>query len=221
VPKKKYIKDAPGQPMPRQGKRGVHTRDELEREKDLEEVARLTRLGYSQSEIVVKLGGRICRQQVAYDLDMVRKRHLDSMIEDRRVMAMEALAGIRDIRMQAWEAWERSQQDAESLIDESKTVDGMTTSKQVHRKSGQCGNPEFLRIWFDTWDREIKLLGLDEAVKIDITSEGNRINWHEMTRPMVIQVDPIEEIIRQEREQGLISMREDMESAQDTGDDNG
>lgn len=206
--------------IPRPKKDKIH-RDPLQREADLQEVAKLTRLGYNQAEIVVKLDGRVCHQQVSYDLETIRKRHLDSIIDDRRVLALEALEVIRLVRKEAYLAWMKSQEDEETLVDESQTGNRGASSRQTHKKKGQVGNPEFLKIIRDTVKDERELLGLDEAVKIDITSEGNRINWHELCQPQVIKVDPIEEIIRQEREQGLLGMKEEMESVQDNEGDNG
>lgn len=180
-------------------------RDHYEREADLEKVARLARLGYSNGEIVVEMDGKVGRRQIEKDLATIRQRHLDSMIADRRIMAMEALEGIRHVRKEAWLAWLRSQLDAEQVVDKSGANGGGNYSEQVHRKVGQVGNAEFLKLIHETIKRECELFGLDEPLKVDLTG-GMTINWFDMCKPTKITVDPIEEIIRQEREQGRITM---------------
>jgi hypothetical protein len=45
------------------------------------------------------------------------------------------------------------------------------------------------------------------------------INWHELTTPTIIKVDPLEEIIEQERQQGR-AMIQGTSSAQDKGSSN-
>jgi hypothetical protein len=175
-------------------------------EADLAETSRLSRMGFSISEIVTHFDGRVSIDAVTKDLKTIRQRHLDSMIEDRRVKALQALEGIRDVRRMAYLAWMRSQQDAERVIDKSKTTDGSSSSEQTHIRTGQTGNAEFLRILFDTWERECKLLGLDEAIKVDLSTDGNRINWYAMTEPTkyMEEEDPLEKIIREEQEKGRI-----------------
>jgi len=184
----------------------VNQRPHDQHEADLAETSRLSRMGFSPVEIVRQFDGRVSLAEVTRDLKTIRQRFLDSMIEDRRVMAMEARELIRDVRRMALQAWFKSQEDAERLVSKEKTTDNGTTSEQTHIKTGQTGNPEFLKIINDTIERECKLMGLDEAIKIDLTSDGQRINWFEMTEPSRFKdmEDELEKVIRMEREQGRI-----------------
>lgn len=202
------------------GTEEYHARGALEREQDLEKVARWHRLGFSHREIVEKLDGKISISQVSGDLTLIRRRCLESMIEDRRIMALETLEAIRLVRKEAYLAWLRSQEDSQEIRDKQGTTDAGSYSEQQHTKKGQVGNPVFLQIIRETLKDERDLMGLDEAIKVDITTNGNSINWHELTTPTVIKVDPIEQMIQEERDKGR-QMLESVGSAQSNEDEEG
>src|SRR5262245_27140041 len=92
------------------------TLNKTQREERLAEVARLHRQGMTQVEIAKALG--VSQPQIAYDLRVLRIRYQTTQIEDHGELVAEKLAQYRDIRREAWEAWERNKQDAGKVFDE-------------------------------------------------------------------------------------------------------
>jgi predicted transcriptional regulator len=79
-------------------------RTKTEREAALAVVAELDRQGYSQSAIAERLG---CSQPtVSYDLKTLRKRYQESQQANHHAATAEKLAQLRDLKVEAHEAWE-------------------------------------------------------------------------------------------------------------------
>ena len=77
----------------------------------------------------------------------------------------QELAKIDEVERQAWVAWERSQEDAES----TKVVETASDKRYEAQTKGQAGDPRFLDIVMKCVDRRCKILGVDAPVKQQVT----------------------------------------------------
>ena len=146
------------------------SRAELVRDRKL--IAALYLEGALQTEIGAQLG--IDQSTVSRDLATIRKAWIKSTLVDFNLARGRELAKIDYLELTYWEAWRLS-------LEESK-------SKTMNIRAGQDGKPaptgETIRTEEGRGDmralagvqwcisRRIKLLGLDEVVKIDMTSGG-------------------------------------------------
>lgn len=82
------------------------------------------------------------------------------------------LAKIDNLEREYWDAWERSQNDAETVIEEAF---GVKKSKTQNKRVGQVGNPAFLRGVEWCIERRARLLGLDAPTKAEVDNSGKVI----------------------------------------------
>jgi hypothetical protein len=90
------------------------------------------------------------------------------------------LSKVGRIESQAWEAWERSQRDAESVSTETATITIKTghghnsievpalSNKETRTYKGQVGDPRFLDTVLKCVVKRCELLGLDKPKKLDL-----------------------------------------------------
>jgi transcriptional regulator with XRE-family HTH domain len=116
---------------------------------DLREAAALYLRGLTQHEIAERLG--VSRQQVRYDLKVLRRRWQESALADFHAKKAAELAKADELERTYWEAWERSCQVRETSSQEKihqggagPAADGGRLKAGV-RKETRDGNPEFLR----------------------------------------------------------------------------
>jgi len=79
-----------------------------EREERRALIAILDRRGYSNKQIANKVG--VSLTQVVYDLAKINKRYIESQIKERELLIAYKIQQYKDIRKEAWEAWELSKQ---------------------------------------------------------------------------------------------------------------
>lgn len=199
------------------------TRTKTEREEVLAKVAQLDRRGYTQKVIAEKVGVSI--PQICYYLKKLRMRYIEAQLEDRSALVAMKIEQYREIRKEAWEAWERSKEDKlrevkdfgtpvlrfklkdedqeeksdSARINQLSVEECLVLIKKTVTKEGRLPSSEYLNIIMETLTAERKLLGLDESLKIDLTAQV--INWNDLytssQQPRII-LDPVEEKIRQE-----------------------
>ena len=177
-----------------------------DREKYLEELARLACRGYSQSVMAERLNRS--KGQISKDLKIIRRRYNDSIVSSRAELVQEKLAQYKDILQEAWEEWERSKADTfrkvEELIkpfkpkrkegdgedaDESTPLelsdedrDRLIKVKETITTEGRLAEVAFLKVIADCLKAERDLLGLDEPKKVDSNSTVNQFNWDMLTQ---------------------------------------
>jgi predicted transcriptional regulator len=95
---------------------GPGSRTKTKRERDMELMARMDRRGYSQYQIARHLG--ISQPQVCYDLKEIRKRYTEAISEEYRAKVEEKRQQLREVRVEAWRAWEKSKADARKVTEE-------------------------------------------------------------------------------------------------------
>lgn len=112
----------------------------------------------------------------------------------------EQEARLRIVEVEAWAAWERSKDPAESIKEvqklqdimdeEGKVIDQVLATETIETlMKGQVGNEKFLRIILDAWDKRAKLQGMYvHKVKL----EANITEKHEHTFKMYEGVNPMQ-----------------------------
>jgi hypothetical protein len=107
----------------------------------LAETARLDRMGFTQREIAERIG--VSSVQICFDLRKLRKRYVEQANVHAGEKIGELLAGYRDVRREAWQAWARK------------------------------SDPRYLQAILDTYAAERRMLGLDqESPAIFMTPEA-------------------------------------------------
>lgn len=220
------------------GKRkpGERAFTDTERVAVLAEVEKLDRLEYTQHQIADRLG--IGQVTVHKYLLKIRQMYVERMVKDREEHVAKKLEEYRYLRREAWEAYERSKQDMErehtehNLRLQPNGDDGeeekgnkdrksrkqkrsqqkleLILTKRVKTRQGRIPAVEYLRLIKETYDAERQMLGLDEAVKLDVRAQV--IDWGVFHVP-ALQGDIIDQRINDElnrtEAQLLMSGKED------------
>lgn len=139
------------------------TRTEDQRERDLEEIARLYLQGWSQRKIGEQL--KISQQQVSYDLAEIRRRWLESSIRSFDEAKSRELAKIDHLEQQAWEGWNRTI----GIKKKTSTKVGVNAKGPVDEETETleelAGDPRFLQVVDTCIQRRCKILGIDAEIK--------------------------------------------------------
>jgi len=155
-------------------------------EEVLNKVAKFDRLGYTQFAIAAQIG--VTQPVVSEYLKKIRKRYSESTLMTRDALVQEKLAQYADLRREAYDAWQRSQQ---SLMEKGERG-ALSLSSVDHLL--KVGKVDFLHIIADTYAAERQMLGLDEALKIDTTTDV--FNWDLLAGVLTKPVeDPLEEAL--------------------------
>ncbi len=141
--------------------RSSHTRTEIAARR--ERVAALYLQGKSQYAIGRELG--LTQTNVSRDLDAIRQVWLANAVRDYGERQAEELAKCDRLEAEAWEAWERSKQPAETTTAERVTLDGTDRTKAAKRTEGRDGNPTFLTVVERCIAKRCEILGLDAPKK--------------------------------------------------------
>jgi hypothetical protein len=139
-----------------------------------QKVAEMYLRGEYQSEIAAKLN--VDQATVSRDLTELRKEWLDRSINHIDQKKAIELAKLDKLEVTYWEAWERSQKNAETTI-ERETVKG---TFEEHKTEGRDGNPAFLEGVLKCINKRCELLGLDAPKRTDLTTNGK-----DLPAPMV------------------------------------
>lgn len=174
-----------------------------DKQKMLDEVARLERLGYSQTQIgeIVGVGQpTVCRY-----VKEVRQRYLDSQLDTRHAYVVRELAVLMDVRREAAMALEESKLPAEKKVIREREPKPCPSCrrpvpgggrKEPRKKcrlckgsgfwvpppdvtdtiTGRLAHAEYMRVIVETSKAVRELLGLDEAVKVDVSGTVGVVN---------------------------------------------
>lgn len=137
--------------------------------------------GYTQVEMVRLLedryGYKITQQQVSHYLRRVRDEYNKREDDSRKVHVERMRETYKTIRKMAWEAWDRSAEDAVKVVEESEAViiprggdpnGALESAERVRRIvtiTGRLPANEYLKTIMDTLEAERELLGLDQPVE--------------------------------------------------------
>jgi predicted transcriptional regulator len=100
---------------------GASTRPKVPRSvsmKGMVQVAMLDRRGYDIHEIADRLG--ISEEAVQKGIEEVHTRYMNEVMAQRAALTAEKRAQLRELRKEAWEAWERSKGDRERTVTETR-----------------------------------------------------------------------------------------------------
>lgn len=127
----------------------------------------------------------ISRATVSRDLTHLYKEWQESSLVDIDASKAQELAKVDRLEREYWVAWVHSCEDAETIRQEgSKTEAGtVKPDKIVKTAKGQAGDPRFLAgvQWCIT--KRCEILGLDAAIKQDITSAGEKLKGYTIISP--------------------------------------
>lgn len=144
-------------------------RNKTQLEKDRAETARLYCQGWLQSEIAEKL--RVDQSVISDDLKAIRAEWLASSVRDFDEARAQELAKIDHLELTYWEGWQRSCEDAETVVKKIKG-DGDKELQQTTR--GQAGDPRFLGGVQWCIERRCKLLGFDAPERHELTGKDGK-----------------------------------------------
>lgn len=124
-------------------------------EKDRRNIARMYLQGMLQSEIGEQLG--LSQSTISNDLKVIQKEWFTERINDINERKMMELKKVDNLEIEYWDAWKRSQENAETRITEI----GIRSEKETVKEEGQVGNPSFLQGVQWCINKRCQLLGLD------------------------------------------------------------
>jgi predicted transcriptional regulator len=187
-------------PLKSGGKLGTN-RSPREREMDRLEMVKLLRRGYTQQEVADIIG--ISQAQVCYDWKIVISKLRNESDTARDELIAIKLEEYREIKREAWDAWERSKEDAERLEEDEFCEDrtcAVCSGKGTNGRGGKCFNcqgngfrkaqkatskrltregknpaNEYLRTILSCVEAERELLGINPDKKVSGTL--NVMNW--------------------------------------------
>ena len=163
------------------------TQQEMTIESRRTAVARLYLRGRNQQEIADELG--FTRKTVWDDIKEIRKEWQTQRLDDTEALINRELARLDHLEAEAFDAWERSKQDAEQ---ETVTDDPEKGQITKHVTTGQTGDPQYLAIILKCCERRCRLLGLDAPAKteskVDLTVGGPPLTREEMYRTVMERI---------------------------------
>lgn len=154
-------------------------RTPIEREHDLLTISRRYLAGDIQADIAIDLG--LSQQQISYDLKELQRRWLNSSVSNLDEAKARELAKVDNLELEYWQAWKRSQEDAETVKQKGEVVPGeggkpsIKTTDTEKTTKGQAGDPRFLQGVQWCIERRCKILGVDAPEKHDLTTGGEKI----------------------------------------------
>lgn len=167
-----------------------------ERERDLVIVSDLYLQGWTQQAMAERVSQNypderpLTRQQIGYDIQKLLARwRKEQFLNVDKAVARE-LARIDRLEREAWDAWERSKLDAETVTVRTRSGrQGQPTAETFRKTEGQAGDPGFLRVVQWCVEQRCKLLGVS-VDRLDVTSGGQAL-----TRRVFVEVIPPDEEI--------------------------
>lgn len=178
---------------------------DLEREEIKEEVAKWDRFGFTQRRIAEKLkevlNVTVGQVQVGNYIASIRQEYRDSKLMNRNEVVVQELKVLMDVRAESIAAWDRSKRNAKKIVTKrvpprkclkckgtgNAGVKGKCpvclgkkkiqfppeTTKTVE---GRTPASEYMALILQTNRAIRELLGLDEAIKLDVTTATLDLN---------------------------------------------
>lgn len=148
-----------------------------ERKFDLTIISKWYLQGWSHYKIADELNSlrpySVSRRTITNDIKAVRKSWLKESVMNFDERVAQELAKLDNVEAKAWEGWERSDNRETSV---RKSVQGDKTFLEATlTKVGQAGDPRFLSIITKCIEQRCRLLGVDAAINVDLTSGGEKL----------------------------------------------
>lgn len=147
-------------------------RRKAEKDRDYKNIGRLYLQGLAQSEIATQLG--ISQSTVSRDLQTIQKTWIHDAARDIGERKAQELAKVDALELEYWEAWKRSQENAETRTLKGKGAasnEGPADVEQTVRTEGQVGDPRFLTGIQWCIERRCLILGVDAPKRQEITGK--------------------------------------------------
>lgn len=139
-------------------------RSNSEKIRDRRRVAELYLKGWLQADIAKELGRS--QSTVGRDLVELRKQWLKSSLVDTDKAKAKELARIDNLEREAWDAWLRSQEDAETVTQRVYERNKKTVKEATKTSKGQTGDPRYLDRVSWCVQQRCKILGLEAPTKV-------------------------------------------------------
>lgn len=142
-------------------------------------IAALWGRGQSAAKIAPQVNKSV--RQVRRYLEALRDEWVDT-IADHNTIRMQQLAELTEVKLEAWEAWEKSKQEQKTTTVESKgppvgegNVRAKGRAQQLSRiaVTTPVGEAKYLQLLLDAIDAQNKLLGLVVIKHAETDSRGN------------------------------------------------
>lgn len=192
------------------------------------EVAKLYLTGWRQPAIADHLG--VNQAQISRDLAVIRRAWMKSAVMDFNEQRSQELAKIDALEAEYWEAWRRSQEDAEVRTtkarsasipaDEKKTNLPASDLEATTRIEGQAGDPRFLAGVQWCIERRCALLGLDQPKTIGVMIGNKSIDKASDTELTLFIVSEITALLQPPQQQPLPAAQPIIIDADSTALDN-
>jgi len=135
--------------------------------RDRRRIANLYLQGWLQVDIAQEVG--VSQSTVSLDIKALQKQWLASALVDIDAAKSKELARIDRLEREYWDAWLRSQEDAETTKTKWEEKGGSSTEEI---SKGQVGDPRFLQGVEWCIERRCKILGIDAPQKQEISGPG-------------------------------------------------
>ena len=153
-------------------------RSQIQIERDRLEIANLYLSGMTQALIAERINQdperdyTLTQQMISYDLGVLRREWKESSLIAIDELKAKELAKVDRLEREYWDAWIRSQEDAETRA----TEDSDSEKGEYHKESftfrGQVGDPRFLAGIQWCVERRCKILGIDAPTNVKHTGTG-------------------------------------------------
>lgn len=180
----------------------------MAREGAMAKVAELDRRGFTQSEIADEL--QLSTVTVGKMQRELRIKYAEVVAGSTTEMLTEKLEQYREIRKEAWRAWEKSKKDNKKIVEEFqkpfiqdkkgynstglsriKSLENqMEKLKEVITREGRLPGADYLNLVMKTLEAERELLGLDEPKQIDL--RAHVFNWDALLPQILDTTDTLE-----------------------------
>lgn len=167
-------------------------RTEIQRERDLVEVARLYLRGETQQAITDELNRRyyttapLSRQAIGYDIKVLITRWRKTAFRDINERKAEELARIDALEREYWTAWENSLNQFESRIVKGKgraSAGGKPdTMEQTTRTEDRNGDPRYLQGVQWCISKRCEILGITGRSAATLNIDLNSLNDDQLRR---------------------------------------
>jgi predicted transcriptional regulator len=189
------------------------------REQMMAIVAKMDRRGYSYGQIAEVLG--VTPEAVGEHVRRLKREYRAIAIEDLEESIGEKIEQYKEMRREAWEAWERSKERFEEVTETESLpirIEDTRGKKDKGDKSGRKdrnspelrtvskvtksvykSGAEYLRIVLTCLEAERKLRGTDAPEKMDLRSEV--LNWGELAK-----AGPVPDVLAEKIERARLGL---------------
>lgn len=168
-------------------------RSEAQQERDRREISRLYLQGMYQADIAAKLG--LSQPTVSRDIQVLIEEWKVERVYDINEAKARELAKVDNLELEYWEAWHRSQENAEKEVKKQKAApakkvkgekeSAVIMNQEIQKISeGQTGDPRFLAGVQWCIERRCLILGVDAPKKSEFGGPGGK----ELPAPVIIEV---------------------------------